>query len=66
MFTRLKRSELGYLSMAAIASLALAALMALFTTKSSTTTEGRANHENEQVINGDYSRHSHSTVRFIN
>ena len=66
MFTQFKKGRWNYMFMAAIASIAVAALATLFTTRSTGTTQSRANHDNEQVVSGKYTQYNESTVRFIN
>ena len=66
MFTQLKNRRWGYMFLTAVASLALATLATLFTARSSNNMDKRAHHEKEQTVNGRYTHHNGSTIRFIN
>jgi hypothetical protein len=67
MFTELlKKGNWSYMFLAALATLAIAALATLFTSRSTGDIQNRANHENEQVITGRYTQFNESSVRFVN
>ncbi len=66
MFTQLKEGRWSYMLMAAIASIALAALISLFSARATAQTENHAKHNQKQVITGRNTQYNESTVRFIN
>lgn len=66
MFTEFKKGRWSYMLMAAMASIALAALTSLFSARASAQTENHAKHNQEQVITGRHAIYNESTVRFIN
>lgn len=64
MFTKLKYGRWGYMVMTAIATIILATLATLLTTRSYNNAEHRAHHGNEQIIK--HVPHAQSNVRYIN
>lgn len=67
MFTEVKKGKWNYMFLAAVASLAIAALATLFTARITTDNiENRASHENEQVFTGRYVQYNETVTRFIN
>ena len=66
MFTRLINKKWNYMFLAVVATLAVAALATLASTRTAGQTEGRANQGNGQAAYGSYTQYNETTVRFIN
>lgn len=67
MFTRLKKGNWNYMFLAAVTSLAVAALATLFSARTESENQNRASHQNsEQVVTGRYTQYNETTLRFIN
>lgn len=67
MFTELKKGRWNYMLMAAIASIALAAITSLLTPRSTAQAGNKAHFDNEQVNKKSaHAQYNQSTVRFIN
>ena len=66
MFTEFKKGRWSYMLMAAMASIALAALTSLFSTRAYVQTDSQSGDNQEQVITGRHAIYNESTVRFIN
>lgn len=65
MFTGIKKGRWNYMFLAAIASIALAALVTLFNNLGQTDDLERANQE-EQYLSGSRTLYNESSIRFIN
>ena len=66
MFTKLTKGKLSYMFLAALASIAIAALATLFSSHPADEIGSRAEHENEQVFTGSYVQYNETVTRFIN
>lgn len=68
MFTELKKTKWSYMFLAAIASVAIAALTTLFTTRPAGVTDSRVNQEDERALTGRHAQYynNETTMRFIN
>ena len=68
MFTQLKKGRWNYMFLAAIGSLAVAALTTLFTirTEASNTNNHASHNADQQVVTGRYTQYNGTTLRFIN
>lgn len=66
MFTRLIKCRWSYMILAAIASIALAALTSVFSSRPDPEPQNRADHESEQVSTGKLTKYNESSLRFIN
>lgn len=66
MFTELKNGKWNYMLLTAMASLAIAALATLFTTRSANDVGKNAQQENDKAITGRYLQNHESAMRFIN
>ena len=66
MFTKLINKKWNFMFLAAVATLAVAALATLAATRSAGVTESRATHENGQATYGSYTQYNETTMRFIN
>lgn len=67
MFTQLKKGRWNYMFLAAVASMAVAAMATFFSTNTtSESMNNQANHNSDQVITGRYTQFNGSTVRFVN
>lgn len=66
MFTELKKGKLGYMFLAALASVVIAVVATLFSNPPAGETNSRAKHENEQVYTGRYVQYNETITRFVN
>jgi hypothetical protein len=66
MFTELKKGRLSYMFLAALATLVIAVVAALFSSHPTDEISSRAEHENEQVYTGRYVHYNETVTRFIN
>lgn len=68
MFTELKRGRWNYMLLAAMSSLAIAALTTMLSARSEAgNTINHASHNSEhQTITGRYTQYNETTLRFIN
>lgn len=67
MFTELKRGRWNYMLLAAMSSLAIAALTTMLSARSEAgNTNNHASHNSEQTITGRYTQYNETTLRFIN
>ena len=67
MFTQLKKGNWNYMFLAAVSSLAVAALATLFSARTENEMSSRTSHDNsEQVVTSRYIQHNETTLRFIN
>ena len=66
MFTELKKGRWSYMLMAAMASIALAALTSLFATRATAQTNSQAGDTQDQVYTSRHTQYNESAVRFIN
>jgi hypothetical protein len=66
MFTELKKGRWTYMLIAAIASIALAALTSLFTTHAITQAQTGAGNNQEPFVTSSHVQTNYNTVRFIN
>lgn len=66
MFTKFKNGKWNYMFLAAVATLAVAAMAAMLSARSTDTPQNRAEHETEQVITGRSTQYNTVMTRFVN
>lgn len=66
MFTRLKKGRWNYMLLAAIASIALAALTSLLIPRAPEPADPIVSHDNDQIVTGRHLQYNQSAVTFVN
>ena len=66
MFTELKMAKWNYMFLTALASLAVAAVATFICTRDAGQPMDRATQESGQVIRGDFSLNTETTIKFVN